>query len=141
MLIFKRLTVWLLETFFEIWLLGLAIVGLFGYDAHAFGRSLEFYACGLALFSFTTGYLFTTVIARGIWRNQKVWSYPIAATVLFLIHAQIFFVVSGGLMRSQRFKMRLAGCCVVFICTFLGSIVLRTWTHRLNPSSDDAVVG
>ena len=110
MLILKRLAVWLGETSAEVLLLGLALIALFGHDQHAVGRSLlAYYSTGLVLFSFTTGYLFTTAIARGIWRGGAWWSYSAVAVVLYLIHSEIFFVLSGGSTRPEQFSVQVAG--------------------------------
>jgi hypothetical protein len=46
MLILKRLAVWLPETLLEVLLLGLALIGLVGYDQHAFGKSWGFTSVG-----------------------------------------------------------------------------------------------
>jgi|ERR1700690_1153200 len=127
MLVLRRLTIWLLETFLELWALGLTLICLFGYDQHAFGKSLGLYVSGLALVSLTTGYLLTTAIARGAWKGQRLWSYSAVATVLFLVHSQVFFVVSGGSTRSEKLAIRAAGACIVFACTLLGSAGLRKW--------------
>src|ERR1700734_3128584 len=89
----KRLAIWLLETSSEVLLMGLALIALLGHDQHAFGRSLLAYATGIVLFSFTTGYLLTTVVARGAWRGKSWWSYSVLAVVLFLIHSEIFFKI------------------------------------------------
>lgn len=128
MLILKRLAVWFVETSFEALLLGLALIGLFGYDKHAFGRSLGAYVSGIILVSFTTGYLLTTAVARSAWKVKRSWLYSVIATFLFLVHSQIFFVVSGGSTRSQQLMIRLAGCCIVFACTFTGTLLLQRWT-------------
>ena len=128
MLILKRLAVWLGETSVEVLLLGLAIIALFGHDQHAFGRSLLAYSTALVLFAFTTGYLFTTAIARGVWSGGGWWSYSVVAIVLFLVHSEIFFVLSGGSTRPEQFSMQVAGTFVVFACTFAGSLALRSWT-------------
>lgn len=125
--IWKRLTIWLLETFFGVWLLGLALICLFGHDQHAFAKSLGLYISGIALLSFTTGYLLTTAVARGAWKGQKLWSYSAVATVLFLVHSQIFFVVSGGSTRLEKLAIGAAGACIAFACTLLGSVALRKW--------------
>jgi hypothetical protein len=130
MLIFKRLAVWLLETSSEVFLLALALICFFGYDQHAFGRSLAFYISAIFLLSITTGYLLSTAVGRTAWRGQKLWPYSAVATALFLIHSQIFFVISGGSTRSEKLSMQASGCCIVFVCTFLGSVVLRKWAPR-----------
>jgi len=130
MLILKRLTIWLFKTCFGAGLLGLALIGLFGYDQHAFARSLGLLVSGIILFSFTTGYLLTTVIARAAWSGQRLWSYSLIATILFLVHSQYLFIVAGGLTRSERLSTQIAGCCVVFVCTFLGSVLLQKWVSN-----------
>lgn len=123
----KRLSIWFAETCFEILLLALALLAMFGYDKGAFANGLGFYVSALALLSFTTGYLFTTVVARVAWRSQKLWSYSLVATILFIVHSEIFFVVSGGSTRYQKLSMQFAGCGIVFASTFVGSVVLRRW--------------
>jgi hypothetical protein len=127
MLILKRLLIWFVETCFEVLLLGLALLAMFGYDQGAFVKGLGFYTSALTLLSVTTGYLLTTVVARGAWKSQKLWSYSAVATVLFLIHSQIFFHAATGATRSERLSMQLAGCCVVFACTIAGTFALRQW--------------
>jgi hypothetical protein len=127
MLIVKRLIVWFVETFCEAMLLGLVLIGLFGYDQHAFGKSFAFSVSAILLLSFTTGYLLTTAIARGAWKGQRWWSYSVIAVALFLVHSEIFFVVSGGSTRSEKFSMQIAGACIVFACTLAGTFTLRKW--------------
>jgi hypothetical protein len=128
MLILKRLIVWFVETSVEVLLLGLALISLFGYDQHAFGRSLVAYAAGIVLVSFTTGYLVTTAIFRGAWKGRRWWSYSVIAVGLFVVHSQIFFVVSGGSTRSEKLSMQIAGACIVIACTLAGTFALRKWT-------------
>ncbi len=132
MLILKRFAIWLFETSLGALLLGLALIGLFGYYQHAFGRSLGLYVSGIVLFSFTTGYLLTTVVARIVWKGQKLWSYSAIAAVLFLIHSEVFFVVSGGSTRLQKLLIQAVGACVVFACTFLGSVILQKCVSKRN---------
>lgn len=123
----KRLVVWFSETLLEAVLLGLALVGLFGYDQHAFVKSLGFYITGILLFSFTTGYLLTTVIARAAWRGKNAWSYSAIACLLYLLHSEIFFHITGGSTRSEQFSMQVAGVFIVLLCTFGGTLLLRRW--------------
>jgi hypothetical protein len=128
MLILKRLAVWFAETSLEALLLGLTLISVFGYDQHGLGRSLGLYVSGIVLLSFTTGYLLTTAVARGAWRGRQWWSYSGIAVALFLIHSQVFFVVSGGSTRPEKLSMQIAGACIVFACTFAGTLALRRWT-------------
>jgi hypothetical protein len=127
MLILKKLAVWFAETSLEVLLLGLALIALFGYNQHAFGRSLVAYATGLVLVSFTTGYLLTTAVARAVWKGRKRWSYSAIAVTLFLVHSQIFFAVSRGSTRPEKLSMQVAGACIVFACTFAGTLGLQAW--------------
>ena len=126
-MILKRLIVWFVETIFEAMLLALALIGLFGYDQHAFGKSLELYVSGILLLSFTSGYLVTTAIARGAWKGQSWWSFSAIAVTLFLAHSEIVFVVSGASTLPERLSMQMAGACIVFACTFAGTLALRKW--------------
>lgn len=133
MLILKRLSVWFVETGFEVLLLGLAIIGMFGYDQHDFGKSLGLAVGAIMLLSFTTGYLLTTAAARAAWGSRKLWSYSVVAIMLFLVHSGIFFLVSGADRHDlKNLSVLLAGCCVVFACTFIGSLVLRRWVPTSN---------
>jgi hypothetical protein len=128
MLILKRLTVWSLETLFAVFLIGLGCLLFAGYDkTRGIGRDLLFSATWIGLFSFSTGYLFTTAVCRAIWRDLRPWSYPIMATALFWIHSQLFFVISGGASESERLWFQIPGGLTVFACTYVGSYVLRKW--------------
>jgi hypothetical protein len=127
MLILKRLAVWLLETTCETLLMGLFMTVFFGFDRHAFGMALLFYASAVALMSYTTGYLLTTAILRAVWKSQRLWLYPIVSTVPFFIHSQIFFVDSGGSTPSEKLAIRAAGACIVFACTLAGTFALQKW--------------
>lgn len=140
MLILRRLAVWLLETSSEALLLALALIGLFGYDQHAFARSPAFYSSGIVLVSFTTGYLLSAAVARAAWKGQKLWSYPVIATVLFLIHSQIFFVISGGSTRSEKLSIQTAGGCIVSACTLVGSFILRRWAKAHSKEASQVIL-
>jgi hypothetical protein len=128
----KRLVVWFVETLLEVLLLGLALTALFGHDQHAFGRSLVAYASGIVLVSFTTGYMLTTAVARVAWRGQTLWSYSAIAVALFLIHSEVFFVLSGGSRRLEQLSIQMAGSCIVLACTLAGTFVIRNWVPASN---------
>src|SRR5882757_8344789 len=102
MLILKRLAVWFIETATEAVLFGVVLAALLGHDQSAFVKDALIYASGILLVSFTTGYLLTTAIARGAWKGQSWWPYSVIAVALFLVHAQIFFVISGGSTTSEK---------------------------------------
>jgi uncharacterized protein involved in response to NO len=132
------MAVWFIETSSEALLLGFSLIGLFGYDQHAFGKSLGFYVSGVLLLSFTTGYLLTTAIARAIWKGQSWWSYSVIAIALFFVHSEVFFAVSGGSTRSEELSIQAAGALIVFVCTVAGTFILGKWAHR---GSKDTVSG
>jgi len=127
MLIIKRLAVWFVETSSEVLLLSFVLAVLLGgYDQHAFLRGLSAYAAGIVLMFVTTGYLLTTIVARALWRGRTLWSYPAVATALFLIHFEIMNVgLRGAFEPSDRVRIRTAGACIAFVCTFAGTFVLR----------------
>src|ERR1700679_2601440 len=90
MLILRRLAVWVLETSVEALLLGILLAFRLGFDRHALMRDSLIYSVDVAVFFFTTGYLVTTLVARALWRGQRIarW-YPVVASVLFFIHFEI----------------------------------------------------
>jgi ABC-type Mn2+/Zn2+ transport system permease subunit len=129
MLILKRLCVWFVETVTEALLLGIVLALLLGHDQNAFIKDVLIYSSAIGLLFFTTGYLLSTVLVRAFWRGQTVWSYPAIATVLFLIHFEIMNVGVGGAFEPKdRLPIRVAGTCIAFICTSLGTLALRRWT-------------
>ncbi len=128
MLIGKRLTIWLHETLSAVFLIGVGLLLVVGYDkTRGIGRELLFSVRWIGLFAFSTGYLFTTAVCRVIWRDLRPWSYPIIATVLFLIHSQVFFVSFRSSSEPQELFFQIPGGLTVFACTYVGSYVLRTW--------------
>jgi len=128
MFFLRRLAIWLLETTCEALLLGLFLVLSFGPDRRGFAGDLWFVTVGIALFSFTTGYLLTTAIARVVWAGgRRLWPYSAVAASLFLVHVQILFFVASGWTSAERVRVRLTGLCIVLACTFCGSYILRRW--------------
>jgi hypothetical protein len=129
MLILKRLTIWAAEIISQAVLLGLLLIGFYGYDQHAFGKGLLRYAIAILFMFFMTGYLATTSISRTVWRGQKLWLYSVIATTLFLIHFEVLNVGVGGAFRPRdRVRIRIAGACIAFLSTLAGTAVLQMWT-------------
>jgi len=128
MLVLKRLVIWMIEMPCEVFLLGLGCLLFGGYDkTRGISKELLAYVTWIGLFSFSTAYLLTTAVSRAMWRDLRPWSYPVVATVLFLIHSQVFFAISGGSTASERISFQAAGACVVLACTLAGTFVLRRW--------------
>jgi hypothetical protein len=122
----KRVVVWFIETLSEILLLGIVLVVLLGHDPNAFLKALSAYSSGIALLFFTTGYLLTTLLVRAIWNGQALWIYPAIATGLYFIHFEIMNVsLHGAFAPSDRLVIRVGGACVVLVCTFAGTWLLR----------------
>jgi hypothetical protein len=135
----KQLLVWFLETSLEVALLAATLVSLFGCDQHAYGKCLAVNFVWIGTMFFSTGYLFSTGIARAIWRGRSTWIYSVVATVLFLIHFEILNYAAGGAFDpAKRSVIRVAGACIVFACTFLGSLVLRRWGPARSQLADVA---
>jgi hypothetical protein len=139
MLIGKRLTIWLLETLSAVFLIGLGWFLVAGYDkTRGIGKELLFAVTAIGVFAFSTGYLFTTAVCRAIWRDLRPWSYPIIATVLFLIHSQVFFVSFRSSSEPQELSFQIPGGLTVFACTYLGS---RRWVSADNKLAVHAPTG
>jgi hypothetical protein len=138
MLILKQLAIWLLETVFEALLLGVLLVCLVGDNQHQYAKDLSVSFVWIGTMFFSTGYLFTTAIARAVWRGSTVRLYPVVAVVLFLIHFEVLNYSAGGIFDLRmRLAIRIAGMCIVLACTFVGTQLLRRWTltipSRLEP--------
>lgn len=128
----KRLVVWLVEVAIEALSLGLFLVVIFGHDPHSLGKDVLFFAVAIAWMFFMTGYLLTTAISRVLWKHSRLWTYPVLAMALFLIHFEILSAgVGGAFAPSDRLRIRLAGAFIVFACTFAGSWAIRLWARRV----------
>lgn len=128
MLILRPLAVWLIETSSEVLILGLILTLLLGHDPYAFLKGLLIYSSGVILLFLSTGYVFTTIVARAVWRGRRLWSYPAFATLLFFIHFEIMNVGLGGAFEpSARVRIRTAGAFITFACTLGGSFFLLKW--------------
>ncbi len=80
------------------------------------------------LLFFTIGYLFSTAIARAIWRGRGVWWHPIIVAALFLTHFEILNVGAGGAFEPpERLRLRVAGTLIAFVCALAGDRFLRKW--------------
>lgn len=125
----KRIAVWFIETASEVLLLGLVLTLLLGHDQHAFLKDGLIYSSGISLLFFSTGYLLTTIVARAALKGRGWWLYPAIATSLFFIHFEIMNVsLRGAFEPSTRFRVRVAGACIVFVCTVVGTLALWRWT-------------
>lgn len=128
MLTVKRLIIWLVETSVEALVLAVVLVSLFGCDQGTYGKCIGINFVWIGTMFFSTGYLFTTAIARALWRGGSLWLYPAVAVVLFLIHLEILNYAAGGMFDApKRTVIRIAGACIVLACTLAGTLVLRQW--------------
>jgi hypothetical protein len=137
----KRSVVWLSETVLEALLLSVVLVCLLGDKEHRYAKDLAVSFVWIGTMFFSTGYLFTTLIARAALRGRFMWLYPGVALVLFFIHFEILNHSAGGIFDvAKRAPIRIAGACIVLVCTSVGTLLLRRWTlttaNRLKPDLD-----
>src|SRR5579859_970542 len=124
----KRFIIWLLEISCEAFLLSLLLIILQHSGKSASAKDVLILMAAIAFMFYTTGYLFTTVILRILWRSQRLWLYSCIATVLFLLHFEILDIGIGGAFRSSdRGPILIVGMCIAFACSFAGSCALRKW--------------
>jgi hypothetical protein len=129
----KRLMVWFAETVLEALLLSVVLLGLSGYTRGTLLKDLTVGFVWIATMFFSTGYLFTTAIARAVWRGGSIWVYPVVALALFFVHFEILNHALGGIFNlPDRVVIRIAGAAIVLVCTFAGSLVLRRWKETSN---------
>ena len=134
MLKLKRLAVWFLEISCEALLLSLLLIGLsVPFQPGQFGLGAELLSSFGVIANWLfwrTGYLFTTAIVAVFFRGQKLWVYPAVAALLFVIHIEIVMVKLGSdLASTYGILIPAAGACIVFACTFAGSLILRRWAR------------
>jgi hypothetical protein len=129
-LLLARLLTWFFETCLELIVLGLILIGLFGYDKHAFVKDLELYVSVWLLGLFVSGYFVTTFFFRALWKGQSWWSYSVVAVALFLVHTEIAFVLYGVSTASDKIRMQMPGVFVVFSCTVVGTLALRKFVPK-----------
>jgi hypothetical protein len=136
----KRLMVWFFETVLEASLLSVVLLGLSGYTRGTLLKDLTVGFVWITTMFFSTLYLFTTAIARAVWRGGRVWVYPVIALALFFVHFEILNQAAGGIFKlPDRVVIRIAGAAIVLACTFAGTLVLQRWTaansNRFKPQS------
>jgi hypothetical protein len=126
--ILTRLLVWVSEIFGEAVFLGLLLATISAVAMRS--PRLLIAVPGLAygvLFVFTTtGYILTSGLGRVLWNGRAIWSYPIIAVVLFLIH---FEILTHGTDENNfvphRVVIRIVGVAITFVCTLMGSKILK----------------
>ena len=135
--IFKRVTVWLLEALVTTLLLGTLFGVLSSPDLSTFINLLPgvwALAFGVGAILFLHGYYLTTALAGVVWRSEKPWLYPAIAATLFVIHTHIvFFRLKPDLSSSGRaaeLPFLVGGACIVFACAFTGNWLLREWRRK-----------
>ena len=78
----KRLVVWFLETVLEALLISVVLVCLFGGNQHRYAKDLAVSFVSIGTMLFSTGYLFTTAIARAASQGRFIRLYPGVALIL-----------------------------------------------------------
>lgn len=126
MTVLRRLAVWLIETCCEAILLMLMILVTSAPSAQRTivdDVPLAFFGT-VIVFMIGSGYWLTTALGRLFLSSRNLCVYPTISAVLFIVHEQFLFsgwkVPDGAHLQTQ-----ILGACLVFICTFIGSVFLR----------------
>jgi uncharacterized membrane protein len=127
----RRIFAWAMEMLLQAILLIVFLGFIDHVDIMSAPKDFAKVTIGALIFFGISGYAVTTLLARLLWRVKALWSYPVAASVLFLFHFQLLnFMSSSGLQDAHgRMLTRIFGVCLVFLITLLGSALL-TWTKR-----------
>ena len=136
----KRITVWFLETACEALLVSVLLIVLSPpYAPNPLGllRDLAMGFFGTLNLFFTTGYLVTTAIADALWRRKGIGVYPFIVSILFSVHLQILFLAAGGWTSEERLPVRIAGPCIAFACTYVGTSLLQKPTAGPNTAGSN----
>ena len=83
-----------------------------------------------AVFMFGSGFLVTTGVVGVFFRSQSQWCYPTVAALLFIAHDQ-FFYTGLKVPDTAQAQYQVAGGCIVFICTSVGTWYLRKWGRAM----------
>lgn len=136
MLILKRLTMFLAETLSAAVLIGVFLLVLSGRSrGSTVAEDLLLGIVGTVIvFMIGSGYLFTTAVFGVIWRSRKSFLYPLIGLGLFIAHVQ-FFVTGWDL--PFKLKVQTGGGCIVFVCSYLGSWLLRQWIDKAGPAESN----
>jgi hypothetical protein len=129
----KRLVVWFLETVCEALILSIALMVIIPLTSSQHGYATDIMIMSILIvvvFMWGTGYILTTAIVRIFWNGRSLWLYPVIATTLFLIHAEIFIRSADVTVHRQVWA---AGACICFASTFVGSWILRKWRATGTP--------
>jgi hypothetical protein len=132
-MIYRRLVVWSAEALAAAFLLGVLFGVLSVPDLKTFVTLLPAVwalAFGVGGILFLHGYYVTTALAGVVWRSQRLWLYPAIAATLFVVHSSIVFFRLQPLSSSGRaaaLPFLVCGASIVFVCSFIGNLILRKW--------------
>ena len=81
----------------------------------------------ILLYFGVTGYAVTTVLSRLFWTSRRVWTYPLFAAFLFLIHFEILNYTFGGNVLTPKLRLMFVGLGMfgTVLTTIPGSVALR----------------
>ena len=133
----RRFSVWVTEMALVLLLLAAVTLAVAG-DSKQWSRGDDFL---LALvwtafvFMVGSGYLITTGLLAVFFRSRSPWLYPTLAALLFVVHDQLFYT-GWTVPDLSHVQLQIAGACIVFACTFVGTWILRRWAQSTgSPSS------
>lgn len=95
----------------------------------------EIYKLALAIITafVMSGYAWTTLVARLMFKSSRIWLYPVIAVLLSLIHFEVLNRQVGPFDTTFAFKVRSSSVVVVFMITILGSFALNHWRRGAHP--------
>ncbi len=126
MLILRRLLIWTIEILSQAIFFGF-VMSTFGHDQGQFIKDGFISAFVVFMVFLSSGYLFTTIAFRALWKNGVWWSYSTIATSLFIFHFEIMNAEVRGAFPWHHRLVETVCACVVSVFTCVGTLVLRKW--------------
>lgn len=120
----RRIWIWLFETVCEFPLLTAALL-LLSEPIELINRGislaeLRFLSLGAIVLMVGSGYVLTSAVVATWFRWKSFWIYPMLVASLFVLHQQ-FLLAHWRRPEVSDMQLQLAGACVVFLCSFVGS--------------------
>jgi hypothetical protein len=128
----KRVSIWFVELIMQSGLMILVLFLLVRPRGITDAKGIFVLLLLIMLYLGITGYAFSTVISRILWRDSRWWTYSTFSAFLFLVHFLLFNFVAGGKLLDEynRPLFIMWGMCIAFCVTSLGSFVLKLWSVR-----------
>jgi hypothetical protein len=130
MRVIMRITTWAIEMLVQAVLLTIFIISISHVDSHVSPKDVLFLVVSVLIYFGLSGYTVTTLVARILLSDNRVWIYSIVAPMLFLIHFEFVnrMVAEGFMDPHNRVLMRVIGSFLVLVVTIAGSFALKKTT-------------